>query len=301
MHSRLAGVLAAELLVDEGRLGEARALLTGELRIRSTDRIGHRLQARVAATKLALAESDDAAARRTIRRGTQEIAAHQAIFGSVDLRTAAAVHGRRLAALDLDIALAGGRPARVFEAVERARATSSRLPPIRPPADDRGRRAGGRAALHRRAGSGSCGRGRCDRPSPRRTGNADRRTGVVPVRGPRPGVLGLVGHRSRPGRGSPRDGARAAATARPQRHRDGGVRAFGAPAVRGRPGCRTVSPGRPGTRNASTRTHHPGAGGPRRAGRPSPPARAAGDHPPNAGQRPGGAGSRGGRPAGAHE
>ena len=137
MHSRLAGVLAAELLVDEGRLGEARALLTRELRIRNSDRIGHRLQARVAATKLALAENDDAAARRTIRRGTQEIAAHQAIFGSVDLRTAAAVHGRRLAALDLDIALAGGRPARVFEAVERARATSSRLPPIRPPADDR--------------------------------------------------------------------------------------------------------------------------------------------------------------------
>ena len=137
MHSRLAGALAAELLVDEGRLAEARTLLTRELRIRSTDRIGHRLQARVAATKLALAENDEPAARRIIRRGTQEIAAHQAIFGSVDLRTAAAVHGRRLAALDLEMALAGGRPARVFEAVERARAISSRLPPIRPPADDR--------------------------------------------------------------------------------------------------------------------------------------------------------------------
>ncbi len=136
MHSRLAGLLAAELLVDEGRLGEARALLTRGVRIRRGDRIGHRLQARVAATKLALAENDEAAARRIIRRGTQEIAGHQAIFGSVDLRTAAAVHGRRLATLDLDMALSDGRPARVFEAVERARAISSRLPPIRPPADD---------------------------------------------------------------------------------------------------------------------------------------------------------------------
>ena len=136
VHARLAGLLAAELLVDEGRLGEARLLLSRDVRIRPSDRIGHRLQSRVAATKLALAENDRAAARRSIRRGIDELARHQAIFASLDLRTAAAVHGRRLAGLDLDMALADGRPDAIFDAGERARSLSSRLPPIRPPGDD---------------------------------------------------------------------------------------------------------------------------------------------------------------------
>ena len=135
-HARLAGLLAAELLVDEGRLGEARRLLGREVRVRPSDRIGQRLQGRIAATKLALAEDDAPAARRHVLRGVEELARHQGIFGSLDLRTAAAVHGRRLAGLDLEVALADGRPGQIFDAVERARAVSSRLPAVRPPDDD---------------------------------------------------------------------------------------------------------------------------------------------------------------------
>ena len=87
-------------------------------------------------TKLALAENDHRAARRSIRRGVAELAGHQSIFGSLDLRAAAAVHGRRLAALDIEIALSDGGADAVFNAIERARAVSSRLPSVHPPTDD---------------------------------------------------------------------------------------------------------------------------------------------------------------------
>jgi CHAT domain-containing protein len=111
--ARFAGLLAAEFMVDEGRLGEARRLLSREVRVRASDRIGHRLQGRVASTKLALAENDPRGARRSIRRGVAE-----------------------LAALDVEIALADGGADAVFDAIERARAVSSRLPSVHPPTDD---------------------------------------------------------------------------------------------------------------------------------------------------------------------
>ena len=123
-------------MVDEGRLAEARRLLTREVRVRASDRIGHRLQGQVALTKLALAENDARAARRSIRRGVAELAAHQSIFGSLDLRAASAVHGRRLAALDIEMALTDGGADAVFDAIERARAVSSRFPSVHPPTDD---------------------------------------------------------------------------------------------------------------------------------------------------------------------
>ena len=45
------------------------------------------------------------------------------------------MHGRRLAELDLALALRDGRPDAVFAAAERARAVSARLAPVVPPAD----------------------------------------------------------------------------------------------------------------------------------------------------------------------
>ena len=76
-----------------------------------------------------------AAASRRARRALADLAAYQASFGSIDLATAAAVHGRRLADLDLAVALGSGRPERVLESAERARAVASRLPAVRPPDD----------------------------------------------------------------------------------------------------------------------------------------------------------------------
>jgi hypothetical protein len=46
------------------------------------------------------------------------------------------VHGRRLAELDLSLALADGRPWAVLGAVERSRSVSSRLPAVSPPHDE---------------------------------------------------------------------------------------------------------------------------------------------------------------------
>ena len=45
------------------------------------------------------------------------------------------MHGRRLADLDLSVALDSGRAERVLESAERARAVASRLPAVRPPED----------------------------------------------------------------------------------------------------------------------------------------------------------------------
>jgi len=80
-------------------------------------------------------QGQTAAASREARRGLAELTAYQATFGSIDLQTAAAVHGRRLAELDVAIALDGGRAANVLRAAELARAASNRLPTVRPPAD----------------------------------------------------------------------------------------------------------------------------------------------------------------------
>src|SRR5206468_3632964 len=74
-------------------------------------------------------------AARLVRGGLAELSSYQASFGSIDLQTASAVHGRRLAELGLAVALSGRRPAAVLAAAERARAASSRLPRVRPPED----------------------------------------------------------------------------------------------------------------------------------------------------------------------
>ena len=73
-----------------------------------------------------------------MRQGLAELSRHQAQFGSLDLQTAGAVHGRRLVALDLRLALAAGRPAGLFNAIERGRAVSRRLTAVTPPADESG-------------------------------------------------------------------------------------------------------------------------------------------------------------------
>jgi hypothetical protein len=75
-------------------------------------------------------------AGQEVRRGLAEVRAYQAGFGSLDMRTASAVHGVALARLDLDLALATRRPTSVFASIERTRAASSRLAPVQPPADD---------------------------------------------------------------------------------------------------------------------------------------------------------------------
>ncbi len=142
----LAAACAVEARLD---LARTTALLAAECRLRAgddvegtfplraTDSLQTRLHTREVRALLARHRADVAGARREVRRGLDELGDYQTGFGSLDLRTASAVHGVALARLGLEIAVDTGRAAGVLEHVERARAVSTRLPRVRPPRDDR--------------------------------------------------------------------------------------------------------------------------------------------------------------------
>ena len=134
-RARTAELLAAEALLRAGRLDEARWVAAEAGAVRPEDSVSTRLHTRLVRARLAVAAQDAAVARREIRTGLSELATHQAQFGSLDLQTASAVHGRQLAELDLSQALAENRPAAVLAAIERGRATSNRLPSVSAPSD----------------------------------------------------------------------------------------------------------------------------------------------------------------------
>ena len=129
-----AGRIAAEAYLAAGRPDEAVALL-GPPMARTREPITARLHERYVRAGLAAATGDTRAASQQVRSGLADLARYQAGFGSVDLQTAAAVHGRRLAELGVGVALDSGRAAAVFAAAERSRAVSTRLPAVHPPED----------------------------------------------------------------------------------------------------------------------------------------------------------------------
>jgi tetratricopeptide (TPR) repeat protein len=135
LQARTAALIAVEAEVTRGRAERASDRLAGIAPPRRTDPVTGRLHWHYVTARVDAARGERAAAGRRIRRALGELAAYQASFGSIDLRTAAAVHGRHLAELDLALALESGRAGAVFAAAERARAVTSRLPPVRPPAD----------------------------------------------------------------------------------------------------------------------------------------------------------------------
>ncbi len=115
-------VAATESVQRAGQLGGAAALAT-------------KLHRRLIAGRIELAAGHRAAALAQIRRGLDDLADFQARFGSQDLQSAAAVHGRELARLGLRTATGSGSPAAILQWLERARAVTTRLPAVRPPAD----------------------------------------------------------------------------------------------------------------------------------------------------------------------
>ena len=144
---------AAALVRDcrsEGRfdLARAAALLERECRLRAGGRPAERvpvvrrgdpLQLRLHVREVralhAAATGAPARALLEVRRGLAELGDYQHSFGSLDLRTASAVHGSSLARVGLEVALRDGSPATVLRLVEQARAVSTRLPQVRPPDD----------------------------------------------------------------------------------------------------------------------------------------------------------------------
>jgi tetratricopeptide (TPR) repeat protein len=135
LPSRTAALIVAEAHLAAGQVSAAADALAGLPPARRDDPITGRLHSDYVHARADAARGETGSARRRIGRALGVLADYQASFGSIDLRTASAVHGRRLAELDVALALDSGRPASVFAAAERARAVSSRLPPVRPPDD----------------------------------------------------------------------------------------------------------------------------------------------------------------------
>ncbi len=145
---RLAADCRAERRLDLARPAEllalACALRAGDLpagaaapRLRGTDPLPLRLLTREVRALVSLHRSDPVRAGAEVRRGLVELGSYQSGFGSLDLRTASAVHGQALARLGLEVALRHDSPAELFAALERGRAVSARLARVGPPTDER--------------------------------------------------------------------------------------------------------------------------------------------------------------------
>jgi len=138
-------LLEAEAMLELGDLDAAAAAMAaasgfsaGGNRGKRTERvpsIATELHTRVVGARLELARGQRSAGLLQIRRGLDDLAAYQAKFGSQDLQSASAVHGRDLTRLGLRTALQTRSPAAILQWLERSRAASTRLAAVRPPAD----------------------------------------------------------------------------------------------------------------------------------------------------------------------
>ena len=132
---REVSLIAAEAQLALGHVDEAVSLLLGVSRRSTTDPLSERLHQHLVRAGVARAAGDLPVARRELRTGLSTLAARQARHHSLDLRTAMAVHGNRLAELDLRIALSSQSPRTVFDSLERWRAMSHRRTAVTPPRD----------------------------------------------------------------------------------------------------------------------------------------------------------------------
>jgi hypothetical protein len=135
LAARSAALVAVEAYLSSADVAAAGRLADSIPRPSRRDPITARLHDRQVRADLELARERRGSAAAHIRSGLTDLARHQASFGSIDLQTAAAIHGRRLADAGILMALDSGRPAAVLAAAERARAVSNRLPVVSPPAD----------------------------------------------------------------------------------------------------------------------------------------------------------------------
>lgn len=137
--SRLADRLARQGLRRDStlmRVYAARAALAEGAAVRLRVPTGAGLSTRLLAYEVrARARRRPGEALRVLRAGLDELHQWQATFGSLDLQTATVSHGERLAELGLELAMLTGRPRLVYEWVEWLDAVSTRIVPLRPPAD----------------------------------------------------------------------------------------------------------------------------------------------------------------------
>lgn len=129
-----ARVVSGEALLLGGDVDGARTRLLGLERV-STGSLSDELDSAAVTAEVFVAAGEVTAARRLLSRAAKRLAAGQEGSASLDLRTARAVHGVRLAAIDLDLAVPRGSPS-VIETLERWRSATDRLPSLGRPTDD---------------------------------------------------------------------------------------------------------------------------------------------------------------------
>jgi len=137
-HPRDAAMLqlqAARVEIDRGQLADAAARIRA-VRVDPGSPVATRLLSREVRAELARARGERRRARDHVRAGLSELHEWQSSFGSLDLQSTLVGHGRDLALQGLRLALDDGRASLVFEWSERARALTSRVAPVRSPADD---------------------------------------------------------------------------------------------------------------------------------------------------------------------
>lgn len=130
-----AAYVRIEADLARGALDDPDALLEQLGTVRGSDPVAVRLHGRWIRAKLAQAAGDRARAARFVHAGQRDLALHRSRFGSLDLRTAGAVHGRALASLDVELALSTGRASALLDAAERIRAVIGGTPRVNPPSD----------------------------------------------------------------------------------------------------------------------------------------------------------------------
>nr|WP_246376434.1 CHAT domain-containing protein [Conyzicola lurida] len=138
-----ATALAAARRVDDAaalRLQVVRAEVRGgdpfrRVRVRESAPIVTRLLADEVLAEIAEAEGSASGALRRAAAGLDRLRDWQSAFGSLELQSAAAAHGRTLAVLGVRVAVGTGDPGTVLEWSERVRALSKRVAVVRAPSD----------------------------------------------------------------------------------------------------------------------------------------------------------------------
>jgi len=130
-----ARLVAAQWLLLAGDLQAARDTLAELPRSLPSAPLTMRIQHYTAHAELAFMAGDRAKGLRAVRSGLALLADHRSRLGAVESVTAAATHGVDLTRIDVKAAVRTGRPAALFDALERGRATFAGTGRVTPPDD----------------------------------------------------------------------------------------------------------------------------------------------------------------------
>jgi tetratricopeptide (TPR) repeat protein len=130
-----AHLIAAQLALERGRLGQARDELASATRARRRGPVDLRSRAWHAEALVRLAGGDRRGAESALRAGMRVLDTFRGALGATELRAHVSAHVGDLARLGLRLAVEEGRADRVLAWAERWRAGALQLRPVRPSGD----------------------------------------------------------------------------------------------------------------------------------------------------------------------